>query len=62
MNEDRPACPLTDTGEIEWTAEQAVTMGPCTFCFKANVTLRYEPFSQDLACKDCWERIVYGEP
>ncbi len=59
--DSRAACPLTDTGEIEWTAEQAVETGSCTFCFKLNVSLRYEPFSQELTCKTCWEGIVYGD-
>lgn len=57
---NRLACPLNDTEQTEWTAEQSVEDGHCYYCQK-RATLRIEPFSQKLACKPCWEQIVYGD-
>ncbi len=53
-------CP-DGSNEKEWTDNQATGgNGNCYQCGK-NTTLRFEPFSQQDCCKNCWESIVYGD-
>ena len=62
-------CPtFADPKAAEWTEQQSnggpnggANKGTCRGCTKEDVYLRIEPFGQTSQCKECWERICYGD-
>lgn len=51
------ALPLPDVPE--WTERQSGVQGVCKSCGKTT-WLRPDPYADQLACRPCWEALVYG--